>query len=307
MQRIACIVNPAAGGGKSYKRLQPFLSAFRRHGIPYEVHRTGHPDHGTELTRQAIQAGATTVIAVGGDGTVNEVVNGFFHNGKLHREEVALAVLSAGTASDFARSLSLPESAERLSRQIQEQRIVHIDVGLIEYTSHSGNLETRYFLNVADAGYGGALLQRWNRVKKFVPGPPAYFVGLLLNLLFYDNLPVQYRLDGGDVVRQHLNALIVANAQYFGGGMWIAPEARPDDGWFDVIVLGDVNKMEIMANLRRLYNGTLCEYPKVQCMRARRIEAWSEATVFLECDGELIGKLPCTFEMLPAALPLHAL
>lgn len=296
------IINPAAGGGKADKLWQRYSGALKSQGIVCDESFTEAPEQATQLTRKALEQGNELIFAVGGDGTVNEAVNGFFENGRLINPAATLGIIPGGTGADFVRTLKVPNSPEALAESILQPKIRTIDVGCLTCRTLENDPVTRYFLNVADLGYGGALLQRYGKLNRMLPGPPAYFLGLLVNLISYRNPQLSFRIDDGEPQTGIFNAIIAANGQYFGGGMWIAPKAKLDDGLFEFVLIGDVNKLEVIANLRRIYNGTLCKHPKVTCLRGKKLEAWSEETVLLDADGELPGKLPATFEIVPGEM-----
>ena len=301
MRKAMAIINPAAAAGRANGHWQQFKAVFDGE-IDFNECFTIEPGHAAELTRNALQNGHSLVLAVGGDGTVNEVANGFLADGLPINPSAELAIVPRGTGTDFVRTLAVPQTPEELLEAIRKRNTRALDLGAITCHSHDDREITRYFINVADCGYGGALLQRYGSLNRILPGPPAYFLGLLINLFTYKNPLLHFRIDGGETQTGRCNALIAANAQYFGGGMWIAPTAEVDDGYFEIIQIGDVSKFEVLANVRRIYNGTLCEHPKVRCVRAKKLEVWSDETVLLDVDGELPGKLPATFEIVPGAI-----
>lgn len=305
MQQALAIINPAAAAGKASKKWLLFKSAF--HGVlDCREIVTQSPGHATELTRQALHEGLEIIIAAGGDGTVNEVVNGFFEAGKPVNADAALAIVPRGTGTDFVRTFAIPTTPQALLKAIAQWHTRTVDIGRITCKTFDDRDISRLFLNVADCGYGGALLRRFGRYKPYFPGPPAYFLGLLVTLLTYRNPVVSFRIDDGTPQKGRFNSLIAANAQFFGGGMWIAPRAEVNDGLFEIIQLGNINKLEVLLNIRRLYHGTLCQHPKVACVRGKKLQVWSDENVLLDVDGELPGRLPATFEIVPSAMRIMA-
>jgi len=305
MRKLKCILNPAAARGKT-RKLWPRLTAeLKRLGLAHEVAFTQYPGHGIELTREALKSGFDEIVAIGGDGTVNEVVNGFFENNRLINPEAKLGIIPRGTGIDVIRSLPLPANPVVAAEVIQRANVKKVDVGRLQCLGRDNQPVVRYFLNIADLGYGGALVDRVNGFTKFLGSFLSYFVGLLYTLTFYNNEPIRYRIDDGPEEFGVFSAIIAANGQYFGGGMWIAPGARLDDGQLEFVLIGDVSKMEVIANLRRLYQGKLAENPKVVYRRGKKLEAHSDHEVLLDADGELPGKLPATFEVLPGVLSVY--
>lgn len=302
MHSAIAIINPAAGGGNADKEWQSYSKALKSQGFSCNEFITEKRGHAIQLARDALGQGTEMIFAVGGDGTVNEIVNGFFKNDKLINSAATLGIIPWGSGADFVRTFKVPNSPRALAESILQQKIRTIDVGRLKCRSLENHQNTRYFLNVADLGYGGALLQRYGKLNRILPGSPAYFLGLLVNLISYSNPQISYRIDNGETQTGIFNAIIAANGKYFGGGMWIAPRAELDNGLFEIVLIGNVNKLEVIANLRRIYNGTLCEHSKVTCLRGKKLEAWSEDAVLLDADGELPGKLPATFEIVPGAV-----
>lgn len=303
-RHIRCIINPAAAGGKAKYLWPKFTAALEALGLPYSTRFTERPGHATTLTRDSLQEGMTEIVAVGGDGTTHEVINGFFEKGEPVNPKAMLGIVPNGTGADFRRTLNLPKSPDDAAKVISRNLVREIDIGHLRYHTRDGEPASRYFVNVADAGYGGSLIDRVNGYTKFMGSFLAYLSGLLINLLFYRNAPIHVRVDDGEEISGRFSAIVAANGQYFGGGMWIAPEARIDDGLFEIVLIGDVNKLEVLRNLPRLYKGTLHEHPKVTYLKGRKLEIWSENEVLLDADGELPGKLPAVFEIRPGALKI---
>lgn len=276
-----------------------------------ELRYTEARNTAVRLTRQALQQGHDPVVAVGGDGTIHEVVNGFFADGKRISPQARLGIVPMGTGGDFVRTLQANASDEKsksgLERalvRIKSERAWLCDVGRIQCAQSTSDQLTCYFINIADAGFGGKLAERVNRSPKTAGPFLAYLAGLLRTLVSYVNKPVRVELDGRQLPEQKVNSVVIANGRFFGGGMWVAPDADLDDGWFDVIIIGDVSRREVLANVRRLYTGTLAVHPKVKIYRAKQVVLSSPEPQFIEADGELVGALPARFDLLPNALHL---
>lgn len=304
MSRLKCIINPVAASGRTKAIWPAYLDALQGAGIAFEAVQTTHSGHATELARRALHDGWTWIVAVGGDGTVNEVVNGFFEQERLINPEAVLAVVPQGTGTDFARTAPLPRSPKDFLRSVQLRHTRRIDVGRLRCLGPDGDAVQRYFVNIADLGFGGTVAAKVNGYAKVLGSFLAYVSGLLYVLVSFKNPKVNLRLDDGAPQQGRFFAVIAANGQYFGGGMWIAPQAMLDDGVFDFALIEDVSKLEVVRNLRRLYRGTLHEHPKAIYLRGRKLEAWSDETVLIDMDGEMPGRLPATFELLPASLQL---
>ncbi len=302
MRYVKCIVNPAAGRGGARKAWPGIAKLLKSARVKYSVDFSRGPGHATQLTREALKSDFQDIIAVGGDGTVNEVINGFFEGDRPIRTDARLGIIPRGTGIDLIRTLPVPNDPRRAVETILDGKTRPFDVGKLTCLSRDGKPLVRYFMNIADLGYGGALIDRVNGFTKFMGSFLSYFVGLLYTLTFYKNEHIRFQIDEEPEEEGVFSAIIAANGQYFGGGMWIAPEARADDGLLEFVLIGDVNKLEVLGNLVRLYRGTLHKHPKVIYRRGKKLRTWSEREVLLDADGELPGKLPATFEILPKAV-----
>lgn len=295
------VVNPAAGRGKIAQRWNRLQQRLNGTLGPCSVVFTQAPREAEEITRQALRDGFDTIVAVGGDGTVHEVVNGFFENDRPLNREASLGILPNGTGGDWIKALNVPTDLGEAIEILGRRRVRACDLGRLT-CQREGESTTQYFANIAEAGFGAAVVQRVDQRRKMLSPALAYFLGLLRTLTVYKNRPVAVHVDGKRVVQAPVNAVIIANGQYFGGGMRIAPAARTDDGLLDVVIIGDISWREAIANLHRLYRGTLSEHPKVQYLRGRRVTLHSEEEILVEADGELLGRAPATFDVRPGAL-----
>lgn len=301
MADMFVIVNPASGGGKTGRRWPGLDARMRAEGGRFDVELTREPGHAEHLARAAALGGAKTILVVGGDGTLNEVVNGLIVDDRPIGD-CTLGILPVGTGSDFARALNLPRDPLAAAMYILRRAQPGVlDVGRIDCV-RGGRQVTRYFANVAGLGFDGEVADRVNRAGKG-GGAIAYQVVLLRSLGAYRNKHVTLKLDG-QTIAGVMNSVVVANARYFGGGMFIAPNARWDDGRFDVILLGDFGRLEVVANMPRLYRGTHLTHPKVSELHGRELVVESQERMFLQAEGELIGEAPARFRLLPKSLKI---
>ncbi|GBD92688.1 diacylglycerol kinase [bacterium BMS3Abin05] len=299
------IVNPESANGSTGRRWPHIeLLLKRTYRFNYEVAFTEKPWHASQLAREAIEGGCDRIISVGGDGTLNEVVNGFLENDNLINPDAALGVLEIGTGADFSKSFNFPKTVEEMILRLNRAKPKMIDVGKAEYRSLKDLEITRYFVNILDFGMGGAVVERVNRTTKLFGGKISFLIGILTTLFKYENKTIHYRLDGGEWETGVFNNFITANGRYFGGGLFPAPSAELDDGWFDVVFFGDVGRLEAILNLSKLRKGTHLENPKVTLRRAKEIEAVSKEQVFIDMDGEFVGKLPLKVLIFPKKLPI---
>ncbi|XP_073025890.1 sphingoid long-chain bases kinase 2, mitochondrial isoform X2 [Primulina eburnea] len=309
---IVFVVNPRGANGrtgKEWKKLLPYLQS--RLGSECNICEslTAGPCHAIDITREAIREGADAIIAVGGDGTLHEVVNGFFWGGKpvanndstaLHT--TALGLIPLGTGSDFARTLGWKndpyDSIDRIAKGMRS----HIDVGFI--SGERG--EPHYFINVADAHLSAKAGYYASRYKKF--GNLCYVIGALQAFFSHHNQDLRIKVDDGDwEVFSQVTALCIGNAKYFGGGMKISPNADPSSGDFEVVILQDFKWYDFVLKLHKLYNGTHLSVNNVSSRRACSIEVQEivrSGDIFVQSDGEHLGFLPRKFSILPGAIEM---
>jgi diacylglycerol kinase (ATP) len=235
------------------------------------------------------------VVAVGGDGTAHEVVNGLLRRASGHPPKVGF--LQRGTGADLRRSVAAPRRPEDVAAWLTTDRWRPLDAGRL-----STSTGRRFFINVADAGIGAEVVRRAARGPGALGGTVNFLGAAVVSLLRHRNTPVRLRLDDGPVLQRRIRTIAVANGAYLGGAMQIAPDARPDDGWFEVVTIGDVSRWLGITSLPMLYRGTHGRLPQVEFGRARRVEIVSELPIGVEADGELAGTTPAVFEILPGAL-----
>lgn len=303
-RRTLVVVNEHAGGGAMadvFRRLEhPLMAAIG----PFDVAFTDGPGHAIAIVRKALSEGYQRIISGGGDGTLNECVNGFFAaDGTPLGPEAELALLSGGTGGDFRKTVGVRSSEDTLAA-LARGRSIAIDIGRVTYSAREGQ-GTRYFINIASFGMSGLVDRNVPAFKQF-GGRIAYFGATLKSFLGWKNPRVALTLDGEALAPQRVVTVAVANGRYFGGGMQICPDARLDSGIFEVGVLGDFGRLELVMLSGSIYEGRHVYHPKVQIRRARIVEAAAPGgeEVFLDIDGEPLGVLPARFEILPAALRL---
>ena len=304
------IVNPKSASGATRERWSGIASDIRTHFGPFNVAFTKSRGDASEIARRAIAAGRKFVIACGGDGTINEVANGIIETG----EDVELGILPSGTGGDFRRTLNIPHGTREAARALKTAATRSIDVGKVTFRDHDDLEISRYFLNVSSVGLAASIIERVKTTKgaNWLPiaglrGKASFAISTLQEVIGIEYATIRVRID--DEEERPLNTVnfCVANARYFGGGMLIAPYAKLDDGFFDVINIGDLSTMKILLNAHTLYRGTHLNLPEVKSRLAKRIEirAAGDTEIHLETDGELPGKLPAIFEIVPKALKVR--
>lgn len=301
--RTVVIVNPKSQGGRLGKRWREVAETLTR-AFPFDEAVTEGPGDATRLTREALRGGAERVVAIGGDGTINEVVNGFFEDGAPVAPEASFAVIPYGTGGDFRRTIAMPTELADAAAVIAKNHRRRIDVGKLAFTTMAGGRATRMFANIASFGVSGVVDRLVNESGKKL-GRLSFAVATARATWRYKNQRVQLTFDGTDRVDLTINTVAVANGRYFGGAMMVAPDAELDDGAFDVVALGDFGFGDLLTSGRRLYKGTHLTMAKVTARRARTVDAEPVepgAVVELDVDGENPGKLPARFELVPQAL-----
>lgn len=303
--KVHVIVNPSSARGRTGRRWETIKEAIRSHFREFKYSFTEKPRQATELARQLLGDGFDLLIGVGGDGTLNEISSGFFHacSGRAINDEAAVGIIPSGTGSDFIRYMKVPGDFEKSAARIKNARNRRIDMGRITYGGPvEAEARTQHFINVADFGLGAEVIRNVAAVGPTKRGALTYYRGLLSTIMNYRSKRVRLSVDGGPEFAGEYLIGAVANGRIFGGGMVIAPDAEPDDGWFDLVLVEPMGRLEIVANSRRLYSGTIARHPKVRVVRAKSIRVESADPVNVEYDGEVGGTLPAEFAIVEKAL-----
>jgi diacylglycerol kinase (ATP) len=294
------IVNPVAGA-RSTRRKWPIISRLlERIGLTFDFNYTEGVGHAMELARVAASDGYRYLVAVGGDGTVNEVANGILHS--QNAKATALGVVSTGTGSDFARSAGLARDYTTACNNLTSSKRLTIDVGVVTY-QRGGQRQERFFVNSAGVGFDAAVVKETERLPKFFGGTIPYVAGMLRTLVSYKNKPIMLKVGDEEEHCCVLN-VAVANGNYMGGGMRIAPEAALDDRLLDVVVIGDMGKLELLKEFPTVYKGTHVNHPKVSVKKATNVVIESAEPMLVYADGELLGECPVEFGVVPKALSI---
>ncbi len=298
----AYIVNSVAVD-RSYGRWHRVQNHIRNTGQhPADVRMTKAFGEATRLAREAAQSGYQMVVAVGGDGTVNEVLNGLFENGAPLDGRTVLGIVPLGSGCDLARTLGITAETSPVLKPPGSCSTRKIDIGKVDFTDLQGKRRARLFINIADLGAGGLVVEKANKAPAILGRRPNYVWGILTAALVYRARRVKISIDGNPPIEVLTRNAIVANGRYFGRGFLAAPDAKMDDGLFDIVNIGDLGTLEAVLNVPKLRNGTHLSHPKVSHYRGRRVEVTSSENVLLEMDGDLVGTLPVTCEVIPAAI-----
>ena len=301
--RHLLIVNPRSAGGSTGRRWQEIERQLRDRLPPFDIAFTNRPRHGTRLAVDAVGR-YEVVVAVGGDGTVDEVINGLVDETGAVRPDVAAGFIPLGTGADFVRSLGIPRGLEQAAAVLARGQRREIDVGRACFRAFDGSRAVRYFVNEAEAGLGALVCEMVNRSSKRFGGAATYLPAIVTAMLRYRARPVSFVIDGRPPETIMLDNMWLANGSYSGGGIRSAPRARLDDGLLDLVRVVHARPWERLRGLLKLRSGAFVELPQVDYQAVRRVEASAEAAVPVEVGGELVGTVPATFDLLPSRLPV---
>jgi len=295
------IVNPESDLGRTKKRWKQIKEALPSFLKEFKYEFTEKPLQATEMARAALKEGNELIVGVGGDGTMNEIANGFYENREMVNPEAALGIVPSGSGCDFRKSLNIPSGLKNSLKVISEGPSTRIDIGRVTFRSLSGKEEERLFLNVADFGFGGEVAKTFNQ-RRMNKRPSSYLRCMLSTIIKYNNKRLKIKTDQEKIPEDEYLMGAVANGKIFGKGMKIAPQACLNDGLFDFVLVKGMRLLEFFLNCWKVYTGTHLSHPKISMMRSQKIKAipyGNEGDVLIELDGELPGKLPATFEIVP--------
>lgn len=305
------IVNPGSASGSTHSKWPQTASLLSTHFGPFNVEFTSGPHDAIDIAESAAKAGRSLIIACGGDGTINEVANGILRSGF----DAELGVLPSGTGGDFRRTLGMSLSIAEAAAELKDGETRRMDVGRVHFVGHDGERAERYFLNVSSFGLAASVIKRVKSAKLFdwlpskaIRGRANFALSTLQEVMDVQPVSICVKIDDQDEKTLQTINFCIANARYFGGGMMIAPEAKIDDGEFDIVNIGDITTAKILVNAHTLYRGTHHSLAEVNSTLARKVEVAAldpAAEVLIETDGEMPGRLPAAYEIVPAALSVR--
>jgi YegS/Rv2252/BmrU family lipid kinase len=301
--RSFVIVNPTSAAGAAGRHWDRIATLLRPSLGDFEHAMTQKSSDATTLSRSALRQGFEMVVCVGGDGTLNEVVNGFFDGCAAVAPEAVLGVVALGTGCDFGRTIG-QKDLESACAILAGRKTRSIDVGLARFTGHDGAPITRIFINVASFGCGGLVSHLVSARLKAVSGQLAFTLATLRALAVYRDQDVTLKFDDMPPRSLAITNCAVGNGRFFGAGMQVAPAAQLDDGELDVTIWSGFGLMDFIRKRHTLYDGSHVREPGTEVLRARRVIATSASTVLLEVDGESVGRLPAQLDVLAGALRL---
>lgn len=302
-KKIAAVVNPHSAGGRTAKRWPELAGLLERRLGPVTTRFTDAHGAGITITRDLLREGFELIIAVGGDGTINEVANGFFDQDRPIRAEATLGILPLGTGGDFRRTLDIPLNPSEAIEVLSSGIPLLIDVGKAKFQANNGAATSRYFVNLVSFGMGGHVAARSKNFMGCFGGRAAFFWAMVVTFLGYRGRSIHLTLDGN----RHPNPffitnIAIGNGQFHGGGMWPCPAALLNDGVFDVTVIGYAGAIKLLWRIAMLYSGEVYSHPKVNHYEAKRVLAESTSATEIEIDGEPLGTLPLEVSILPQQL-----
>lgn len=305
-KNIFAIVNPKSGNGVSFKHWPKIKALIEKEIGRFEYAFTQGQGHATALASEACNKRHDLIISVGGDGTNHEIVNGL-----MAKREIdfipTLAFIPCGCGCDLAKTLGISQDIQAAITGVATGTVHPIDVSLVSFTDRTGQRVSRYGLNITSFGIGGLVDRLTNSSTKFFGGKGSFVISILRALSQYNNQRVRISFDDGIPEELLINNVVMANGRYFGGGLQIAPCAELDDGFLDVVILGDLSTLEVILNWPKAYRGTHLSHPKVRHLRAKTIVAEPANPadeILIDLDGESPGQLPATFQIIPKALPV---
>jgi diacylglycerol kinase (ATP) len=294
------ICNGRAGRGGVSRSLPQVIAKLKERELEFDLLHTERPGHATELARAAVANGTRLIVAVGGDGTIHEVVNGLITDDRAANPDAALGVVAAGTASDFIRTFGIPAMAPHAVAHLDGPESFPIDIGKVTFT-HAGRTTSRYFANIAEAGLGATVARRAQRMPGWL-GPMVYFAAFWSAIFRAPIVTTTVDLVDRTYVGPAMN-VVIANGQFYGGGMKVAPKAAPTDGLLD-IQIQHTSKREAIALIPRIFTGAHVPHREIDEAKRVRVAITSEVPLPIEADGEVLGETPASFEVLPDAIRL---
>lgn len=283
------IVNPIAGNGLALRTATEISAELTRLNIPFRSFQTNHPGHATQLAKESVDAGSQMVLAVGGDGTAYEVACGLVHT------KTSLGIIPAGTGNDFVKAIHMPKKPLDALHFILNHECRPVDVG---------QLNDQIFLNVCGTGFDVMVLDYALKAKKYVKGIFPYLYGVIRTIFHYNPVSIKLTMENGDIVEKDVLIVSIANGQYIGGGIPIAPCAKVDDGLLDLVVVGHIPRWKIPRYLPGLLMGKVLSFPITEHILCRSIDLISPG-MRLNIDGEIRPMDQATFAALPGVLLLH--
>jgi diacylglycerol kinase (ATP) len=295
------IVNPRSGRGAVGKTLPQLTAALTAKGLEFDIVETTRARHASEAAREALESGIRYLVAVGGDGTVHEVVNGMFDGTTPIRDDAVLGIAPAGSGSDFARTFGLDRKPEVTARHLTSEHTMAIDIGIAEYVDLDGNPGRSLFANIAEAGYGADVVRRAETFPRWF-GRLRYLIGAYAAIRSGQRPIATVKVAHTETTAPIVN-VVIANCQFFGGAMKVAPRALPDDGKFNVQIFTG-QRSQVFTMTTKIFRGEHLPHPDITEYQSATVELAPEPALLVEADGEVLGHTPAKFSIIERALTL---
>ena len=296
------IVNPNTGVKKGSKDWPKILGMLKEEGVDFDFRVTENKGHAIRIVSEGISNGFRNICVVGGDGTLNEVLNGIMTCREIAPEEITLAMIPVGTGNDWCRMFNIPFDYLKAIRIMKQKKTFLQDAGKVTYY-HKEEQEVRWFMNVAGMGYDALVAKKTNILKeRGMGGPLTYMYFVFAGLFQYRFMDAVIDVDGKTAFRGEVFSLNVGICKYNGGGMMQVPFAIPDDGLLDVTLIKKTSKWVVVRYARKLFDGSLVDLPIVATFRGENIRIRSTGKLYLETDGESLGHTPFIFEIVPRCI-----
>lgn len=303
MDKFYLIANPVSGNGKAGKDWHKIAALLTAKGVDYREVFTTEARQEQQLVARAIEQGYRKFIVLGGDGTLNETINGIFNQDTVAPNKITVGVIPVGTGNDWCRMFHIPNNYEKAIEIIKTGNIFLHDAGVIAFAEND-MVRRHFFIIMAGFGYDGFVGTKMNEERKDTRGGRlAYYMGILKNLFKYTAVDMNFAMDEKNVSGSTLTAC-VAITKYNGGGMMQAPFAVADDGLLDVTIISGMSKPEMILNMPHLMNGSFVKNKKVQTFKTTRVEISATPFSYIEADGETVGKTPAVISILPQAVKM---
>ncbi len=300
------VVNPKAGSNKCKEDWPEIKSLLETNGFDFQFAITQYQRHAIELVQDALESGYHNFISVGGDGTLNEVINGIFINHQQLLPEIVLGVITVGTGNDWGRTHKMPADYDKMITVLKSQNIFNHDIGKAKYRFDNDD-KNRYFINIAGMGFDAMVAKKVNVLKeKGFRGLLVYMYSLLSSLIGFKSAQLIIYSEGKMIYSNSTFLASIGICKYNGGGMMLLPDAIPDDGLFDVTIIRKVSRLKVLANIKNVFDGSFVKIKEVKRFRGKSFTIISEPphALNLETDGESLGNSPLDFEVLPKALKI---
>jgi diacylglycerol kinase (ATP) len=303
IRKTHVIINPFSAGGKTKKRLNYILNLLESYcGKKYSVYITQKPLEATFSAQKAILKGCELIISIGGDGTIQETVNGFFSHGRLINPACQLGIINCGTGQGFAQSLNLPSTIDQQFEVIFDGLSHPIDIGRIVFSDENEETMERFFVNECQAGIGGYVVKKIMSHHKKLGGFIAFGIVTLSTAFRYPNQIMTIVIDGIYKVTNRFIGIMVSNGRYTGGGMNLTPSAKVNDSLLDILLIHEQSFFQRLWNFPKIYTGSHIVTQTFSYFQGKSISLTSRENISVEADGELLGFLPCKIEIMPSAL-----